>query len=203
MYRSLARTFKLQEVLRSGVIGDVRHINSTYTVQLDRPDNYRWKPENGGGSLWDLGCYPVSYARMIMGGNPVEVYGVADMTDLGVDRSFTCLLTYPNGATARFFTSFGLPLNSRLEIQGSQGTIVYDSPVLPDKNKPFYLQKDGQVEKFNVPLPRQVFQGEVEDIGQAVLKKSPPRLSLSESREINQVLVALYESSKTGAPVKL
>ncbi len=203
MYRSLARTFKLQELLKSGIIGEVRHINCTYTVPLGRPDNYRWKPENGGGSLWDLGCYPVSYARMIMGGNPVEVYGVADMTELGVDRTFTCLLTYANGATARFFTSFDLPLTSHLEILGTLGTIMYDRPVLPEKNKPFYLLKNGQVEKIPVPLPRELYQGEVEDIGKSVHKGGGQRLPLSESREINQVLVALYESAAKGAPVKI
>ena len=203
MYRSLECTLKLQELLKAGVIGEVRHINSVYTVQLGRPDNFRWRPENGGGSLWDLGCYPVSYARLIMGGNPVEVYGVADNTHLGVDRAFTCLLAYANGTTARFFTGFELPYSSRLEIQGTLGTIIFDSPVIPEKTRPPVLVKDGRVEKISTPLPRELYMGEVEDMGRAVLKQAEQRLRLQESREINQVLVALYESAKMGAPIRL
>jgi xylose dehydrogenase (NAD/NADP) len=203
MYRSLERTFKLKELLQSGVIGEVHHINSTYTVQLGRPDNYRWRPENGGGSLWDLGCYPVSYARLIMDTNPVEVYGVADNTELGVDRAFTCLLTYASGSTARFFTSFDLPLESNLEIQGTLGTIFYDKPVLPEKGMQPVLVKGGRVKKIKAPLPRELYQGEVEDFGNAVLNRAEQRLTLNESRDINQVLVALYESAKIGAPVKI
>ncbi len=203
MYRHHTRTHRVQALIHSGAIGEVQHINAVYTFQFDRPDNYRWQPEAGGGCLWDIGCYPVSYARMIYAANPIEVYGKADMTPGGVDQSFRGLLTYPNGSTLSIFCSYVSEYYSHLEIHGSLGKLLIENPYSSARGDPLYLLKNDRRRNIRTKMPRLIAQGEVEDIGQAILGKASQRLPLSESREINQTLTALYESSRTGAPVKL
>jgi xylose dehydrogenase (NAD/NADP) len=203
MYRHHPRTLKIQELVSSGAIGEICHINSAYTIQFGRPENYRWQPEAGGGSLWDIGCYPVSFTHLMMGTLPKEVYGVADQASSGVDSAFTGLLSYGSGATVRFFCSFKLPYSSRLEIQGSEGTIITESPFVPKRNQPIYLHQAGRTRKINTSMPRLLYQGEVEDLGQAVNTGASQRLPLSESREINQILSSLHVSALKGIPIKL
>ncbi len=203
MYRHLPLTLKVQGLIQAGAIGEVRHINASFTILFDRPENYRWLPETGGGCLWDLGCYPVSCARMIMNANPQEVYGIARWTSLGVDKTFTGLLTYRNGTTAYFLCSFELPYLCQLEIIGTQGKIVQENPFIPARGNPCYLLRDGHKIKVKAAVPKQLYQGEVEDLGRAALNRANQRLPLSESREINQALTALLESARKGAPVRL
>jgi predicted dehydrogenase len=203
MYRHHPRTQKIQEWIQSGAIGEVSHIDAAYTIQLGRPDNYRWQPEAGGGCLWDIGCYPVSYARMVFGVNPVEVHGKAEMTPGGVDQSFTGLLTYPGGATLNFYCSYVHEHHSRMEIFGSEGTLIVENPYSAGRGDALYLLKDGRRRKIRTGLPGELAQGEVEDLGRAALTGAEQRLPLSESREINQALVALLESARRGEPVRL
>ena len=40
-----------------------------------RRDDIRWVPEYGGGSIWDVGCYPISFTRLIAQAEPIEVFG--------------------------------------------------------------------------------------------------------------------------------
>lgn len=203
MYRHHERTRKIQQLIRSGAIGAVRHVQAVYTITLGRPDNYRWLPEAGGGCLWDIGCYPVSYARMVFGANPVEAYGKADLTAGGVDQSFSGLLTYPDGATMNFYCSYVHELHSRLEIYASEGTLIVENPYSAGRGDALVLLQGGSRRKIRTPVPDELALGEVEDLGRAALSGAEPALPLSESREINQALVALHESARRGAPVRL
>lgn len=203
MYRHHSRTHKIQELIQSGAVGEVSHIDAAYTIQLGRPDNYRWQPEAGGGCLWDIGCYPVSYARMVFGVNPVEAYGKADLAPGGVDQSFSGVLTFPSGATLDFFCSYVHEHHSRLEIYGSKGTLVVENPYSAGRGDALHLLKGGRRRKIRAAAPRELAQGEVEDLGRAALTGVSQRLPLSESREINQTLVALLESARRGEPVRL
>lgn len=203
MYRHHPRTHKIQSLIQSGAIGEVRHIDAAYTIRLGRPDNYRWLPEAGGGCLWDIGCYPVSYARMIFGANPLEAYGRAELAAGGVDQSFSGVLIYPNGASLNFYCSYVHEHLSRMEIFGSEGTLIVENPYSAGRGDRLYLLKGERRQSIRTPVPAELAQGEVEDLGQAALSGSRQRLPLSESREINQSLTALLESARRGEPVRL
>ncbi len=203
MYRHHPRTHRIQDLIQSGAIGEVRHIDAAYTIQLGRPDNYRWQPEAGGGCLWDIGCYPVSYARMVFGVNPVDVYGKADLSPGGVDQSFSGVLTFPGGATLNFFCSYVLEYRSRMEIYGTAGMLIVENPYSAGRGDVLYLLRGGRRQNIRTAVPRELAQGEVEDIGRATLTGASQQLPLSESREINQILTALHASAGMGAPVSL
>ncbi|HSK70042.1 MAG TPA: Gfo/Idh/MocA family oxidoreductase, partial [Candidatus Limnocylindria bacterium] len=70
MYRFTTRTRKVRELLDAGAVGEVRRVSSSFRFVLDRPGDVRLNPEMGGGSLWDVGCYPVNFAGMVMGEEP-------------------------------------------------------------------------------------------------------------------------------------
>ena len=55
MYRFHPRTERVLEMLKRGVVGDLRMIRSKFTFRLTQPDNIRLKPELGGGALMDVG----------------------------------------------------------------------------------------------------------------------------------------------------
>ena len=66
MYRYTDRTRQVLEVLRSGALGEIKFIGSTFRFLLANPASIKLKPELGGGSLYDVGCYPVNFTGMVM-----------------------------------------------------------------------------------------------------------------------------------------
>jgi predicted dehydrogenase len=73
MYRFHPQTEKVVEMVRKGVVGDLRFIRSAFTFRLTNPDNIRLNPELGGGALMDVGCYCVNVSRTVAGQEPMEV----------------------------------------------------------------------------------------------------------------------------------
>src|SRR5512133_3086128 len=73
MYRYTDRIKKVTELINSKVIGDIVQIHSTFRFMLDKAGAIRLIPELGGGSLYDVGCYPVNFLGMIMKDIPVSV----------------------------------------------------------------------------------------------------------------------------------
>src|SRR5512133_1849587 len=88
MYRHHPQTLKAKEIVDSGALGELQLIRGAFTFTLTREGDIRSKKETGGGSIWDIGCYPISYARMIVGAEPVEVFGWQVTSAGGVDDSF-------------------------------------------------------------------------------------------------------------------
>lgn len=82
-----------------------------------------------GGSLWDVGCYPVSYARMIFGCEPLEVFGWQVCGAGGADESFYGQMRFPGGACAQFDCGFKSPLRTFIEIVGTEPCSLCANPL--------------------------------------------------------------------------
>ena len=78
-------------------VGAVRTIVSGFTYAQGRANDVRLVPSLGGGALWDVGCYPVSYACLLTGGDHVAATGVARVSASGVDEELTGVLRFPAG----------------------------------------------------------------------------------------------------------
>ena len=76
MYRHHPQTHAVQELVAGGAIGTLRFVRGCFSFTLDRPGDVRFDPAKGGGALWDVGCYPVSYARTLAGAEPEAVQAV-------------------------------------------------------------------------------------------------------------------------------
>ncbi len=178
MYRFTTRTRKLKELLDSGVIGEVRHVNSTFRFFNDRGRDVRFDPKLGGGSLWDVGCYPVNFIGMVMGEEPVSF--CARKTERhGIDYSLTAVLKYRSGALCTAsggFDSFSALVS---EINGEKGSIlVRDS--FDGTDTPILLFHDGKTEEVPVPACKR-YVLEVEDFADAVIQGREPGFSLRET----------------------
>lgn len=199
MYRHHPQTLKVKELVDAGEIGAVGYIQGSFSFQLDRPEDYRWKAAQGGGSLWDVGCYPLSYAMLIAGEAPVEVMGWQKLAPSGVDATFVGQLRFASGMLAQIQSSFVLPKFTRVELRGSTGTIQIPTPFRSQNDHQFSLCKDKET-VFKVKGV-ELFRGEVENMAEVILDGQPPRLPLEESCQIIRSLVALYQSAQTGKPM--
>jgi predicted dehydrogenase len=181
------------EIVGSGTLGDLQVIDATFSFFLDYPDDPRIDPAMGGGSLWDVGCYPVSIARRIAGREPDAVAAFARFDERGVDRTFVGQLRFPGGLLALFDSGFGAPHRERLEIVGSAASLVLEHPFVttPDGPAPVVtLHRDELATTIEVASPDQ-YRAEVDDLQAAILDGTPPRVDLAFSRGGIATLVEL------------
>lgn len=120
---------KLRELLQQRVVGDLVSMEADFCVRMNPlspkmwPWNRMYSPKLAGGALLDIGIYPIAFARMVTGEPPAEIRSSAQMAWTGVDKTSSYKLAYPNGATAKFKTSFVTPGTPAFVIKGTDGEI--------------------------------------------------------------------------------
>jgi D-xylose 1-dehydrogenase (NADP+, D-xylono-1,5-lactone-forming) len=205
MYRHHPQTVTLGEWVRSGRLGEIVMVRSNFTFKLHEPGDVRLEPEMGGGALWDVGVYPVSFAQYVLGEAPQRVSGMQQLGETGVDETFVGNLEYASGALAQVACSFRTPYNLGAEVLGTQGRILIDRPFsgMDDgRQHLMYFDLDGNQQVVKVPS-QELYLGEVEDMHDAILEGVPNYLTLEETRDHVRTVLALYEAARTGVPVVL
>jgi xylose dehydrogenase (NAD/NADP) len=175
MYRTHPQTLKAQELVASGKLGKIRMVRGSYTYLGTDPDNYRWKPEMGGGCLWDVGCYPLSYTRALLGTEPQGVFGFQVTGPTCVDEFFAGQLHFPNDIYAEFDCSVKIPYHVFMEIVGEEATLIIPRPFSPGAKEKLFLARGGKTEVIAVK-GTEPYVGEVEDMVNAILLGQPPIL---------------------------
>jgi predicted dehydrogenase len=202
MYRHHPQTLRVKEMVEAGALGQVKIITGAFTYTLTHEGDYRLDPAMGGGSLWDIGCYPVSYARLIAGADPMEVFAWQVTGKTGIDETFVGQMRFPGGVYAHFYSSFAIPLHVSMELIGTEATLRVPMPFKPGLKEQVFLRRENQTETIEIE-GQELYTGEVEDLADAILEGKPPRISLSDSRGNTATLVALLESARTSKPSTL
>ncbi len=202
MYRSHAQTEKAREIIQGGQLGKLRLVRGSFTYNGSGADNYRLKAEMGGGCLWDVGIYPLSFARFVLGVEPEEVFGWGVTGPTGVDKSFVAQMRFPGDIHLQFDCSMATPYHVFMEISGEEGTLVIPQPFNPGIKNTLYLSREGK----NTIIPvvgTSTYVGEVEAMADSILEGKPQAVSLADSRANVKAIQALFKSTQTGKPVSL
>ncbi|HLF27961.1 MAG TPA: Gfo/Idh/MocA family oxidoreductase [Anaerolineae bacterium] len=202
MYRHHPQPLKVKELVEQGAVGELRWVRGAFTFNLDHPDDVRLDPALGGGSIWDVGCYPISYAHTMIGMEPIEAFGWQVTGPTGVDETFVGQLRFPGEVYAQFSCSFRAPYRTHIEIVGSEGTISIPRPFRPDADEHVYLTRGDETQTLTLP-GQEPYLGEVEDLADAVLLGKTPRISLADSRGNVAAIVALLRSARERVPISL
>jgi D-xylose 1-dehydrogenase (NADP+, D-xylono-1,5-lactone-forming) len=203
MYRHHPQSALVSELVRVGAIGRVRLVRGSFRFTHTRPGDARWLLEMGGGCLWDVGCYPVGFARMVLEAEPVEVRAEQVLGPTGVDIAFSGVLQCPGGVHVEMDSSFTAPFYTRMEIVGLAGTIVVQNPFKPAIGAAIELTDARGQMRTIAAADQDLYSGEIEDLSAAVLDGTPPRVSLADSRGNTAALVALLEAARTGQTVRV
>jgi xylose dehydrogenase (NAD/NADP) len=197
MYRHHPQTVLAGEWAQSGRLGDITLVRGTFNFKILSRDDIRLIPQYGGGSLWDVGVYPISFAQYIYAGPPEWVSGTQWVGDTDVDETFAGILQYSNGRMSQFSSCVRSPFYTFVEIIGTEGRLWLDAPFVGIQSGHFMLfhPADGQVEQISVP-DKELYLGEVEDMHAAILDGKPTYVSLQESRDHVRTVVALYASAR-------
>ena len=203
MYRHEPLTARLQQLAADGAIGTLRQISSGFTYAQSRNPDVRLDPSLGGGSLFDVGCYPVSLARLLARSEPLAAFGWASLGASGVDESFSGLLRFPDGLVAHVHSGFRAAYRTWLEVVGSNGVIRASSPFKPGPQDAIEIWQGGAIRRVEVEGSPLLFVRLIEDFVNAALEGRPAAVTLQDSRANAAALAALAQSARSGLPVQI
>ena len=201
MYHFHPLTRQAVELVRSGVIGTVRSIHTTFHVNSGEGD-IRFQKALGGGGLLDVGCYCVSIMRLLAGEEPDRVTAFNNVGSKSeVDETFQGLLHFPSGILGNFCCSLRTAFDCNYEISGSKGRILVDTGAMcawpggEFKIKVWSELEPSGYREIIVP-PANSYVLLVEDFADALLSKRPLTVPLSESIRNQQVLDRLFKAAR-------
>lgn len=122
----------VSRMLDEGTVGEVRAVHATFSIPARAADDIRYRPELGGGALWDVGLYPVRLAQHLLGAD-LRVAGVVVGTapEHRVDTSGAALLHTADGVAAQVNWGIGQAYRSAYEITGTTGRLSVDRAFTP------------------------------------------------------------------------
>jgi predicted dehydrogenase len=196
MYRSHPQTHAALDAIRGGAIGAVQLIRTSFCFRTRNVEtNIRFRPDLAGGGIMDVGCYCVSFARLVAGAEPTAVHAVGRVHPSGVDDLAAGTLTFPGGLVATFSCGMGvqadnaahvcgtegfveIPVPWKPPVEGSRFTIVRQTPPLMDGGpRPTTPPR----ETVEVPGGRHLYAYEADDFAAAALDGRAPAVSAADT----------------------
>ncbi|MDQ6659784.1 MAG: Gfo/Idh/MocA family oxidoreductase [Chloroflexota bacterium] len=193
MYRCHPQTDKLVDLIRSGVIGQVRVIQATFSFKSeDDPKSRLLNNALGGGGILDVGGYCTSIARLVAGAahgqrfsNPTHVTGTAHIGETHVDEYAVASLAFPGGIIAELFTGIRVNGGSEVHIFGSEGSIFVPSPFTPRAGEALSIlvNKDGEQEAQEIFVENNVdlYSLEADTVARYIDERQAPAMNWEDS----------------------
>lgn len=178
---------QVQKILRAGELGQIKLFSAEFGEPIAyNPERFRFSLEKGGGSLMDLGVYPVSLALMLLG-KPERVEGICRKAESGVDTLERFSFYYANGTIADLRSTFDCQLSNSVWIGGDKAAIEIPGPIYrPDR---FNLRSRNATEETRVPYEGNGYQYEALEVMEVLERgdKESSIMSLEDSRDVLEI----------------
>lgn len=135
MYKIHPQTQKVMKVIQENLTSPL-NIRAEFCFAVDVPESHRLvNKELGGGSILDIGCYPMSISRHAVGAvngknfmNPVSIDGQGELNSQGIDLNASAELVFEDGSIAEVKSATNLSSASDVEISDGETTIIINQP---------------------------------------------------------------------------
>ncbi len=222
MYRCHPQTHKVVELVRDGAIGKVFMIQAAFSFPAGfNPDGRLFSQALGGGGILDVGCYPVSFSRLIAGIaqgvdflDPIEVKGSAHLGETGVDEYAAAVLRFPGDIIAEVATGIVLRHDNQARIYGSEGSIAVLWPWTPGTSggaTTIMLNRKGKdPEEITIQPDRPLYGIEADTVAANIDRRQAPLSAMSWADTLGNMKTLdawresvglVYEGEKSEAPL--
>ena len=199
MYRFHPQWVKAKELIDIGEIGEVMSIQTIFSFNLEDPTNIRNKMENGGGALYDIGCYAISSARFLMGREPERVISTISRDPIGGTDILTSAILDFGGPRALFTVSTRMAPRQKVSVYGSGGNLTVVRPFNGAPDVPLTVVIDpGDGAREIKCGPADQYELMLEAFARAYRKGKPAPTLPSDAIANMKVIDAVFRSEKSG-----
>jgi predicted dehydrogenase len=182
------RFARMVQLVTTGAIGDIQHIETAFTFTSEMTDNYRLSPSMGGGALLDVGCYQAhAWVALTNGASDFSIAELArTVGPTGIDLTTDVNVRINANITAHAVSSFALPSNQQFIVRGTQGQISTESgEAFTTWNEASSLLVNGVLEEFPIT---NAFVEMVENVSQLIDGEDGWIVSSADSIRVAQIL---------------
>lgn len=194
----------IKSELESGIIGDVRYMETAFITSDYDISNIRMRKETFGGCTYDLGCYNISQILWLLSEEPVKVQAIAEFTEEGIDTLTSGILTFEDGKKAAFTCGMVLATEQerrldRLQIHGTKGSIVSDVEFNGEGEISYEIRLNGEhgttisKEVKTVVVPHN-YQLEVEQLGRCITDGEKPFVTNEFTKKVSRTIEKVLEA---------
>lgn len=194
-YHPLAQ--RARELVQSGAVGAVRHIDVQFCTPSIRPNNIRFDYGLSGGATMDLGCYAVDMIRFLSGLEPTVTAARAKLSAPQVDRSMDADFALGEGATAHLFCSMRSRclLRTRVHVRGDAGELRVTNMMLPQLLYHRLTLKTAEGVRSEKFTKRPTYEFQMRAFVDAVRGRAPISSDGEEGVKNMQVIDAIYTAA--------
>ncbi|MCK5815531.1 MAG: Gfo/Idh/MocA family oxidoreductase [Flavobacteriaceae bacterium] len=204
MYKHHPQWIKVKSLIDSGEIGVLKTIQSSFSFFDDNPDSIVNQKKLGGGSLMDIGCYPISISRYLFEAEPKSVSATIEYDPITkVDILANGILEFEEG-TCTFFSAIQLMEDQYVKIFGTEGYIEIEIPFNPKSDKPAktWLVTEGVKREMEFEICDQyALQADVFSL--AILEDKKVPTDLNDAVNNMKVIEKLMESDRLGKRIEM
>lgn len=199
MYRFHPQTIWALEQVHSGRLGEVKLVRASFSFNILQPlrhNDIRLQPNLAGGSLMDVGCYPINFCRAVYGRPPMAVAARVYVAEQGaVEHAASAVLDFGDGRFGQIDSCFALPTRQVAEVIGELGTLTMPTPFVTGAHETeVVLALEGQTIHQKISAA-DAYRLEVEHFGACVRSGTPPAFNLDETLENLATAEAIYQSA--------
>jgi len=204
MVRTHPQWLRARELVRSGVIGELRAVQGFFSYDNRDPENVRNRYVDGGGALYDIGCYTITTSRMLFGQEPRRVIGLIERDpDFRVDRLTSAIFDYPGGQAVWTVGTQVVPCQ-RVQAIGTKGRIEVEIPFNAPNDRPARILIDPtgdltgadiRVEEFPVCDQYTI---EADTFSRAIIEGAAVAVPLEDSLANMAAIDAVFRSAASG-----
>ncbi len=188
---------KLREILSSEQMGEIRTLQADFGFRPPSrdPKGRLFNLELAGGSLMDIGIYPISLASMVMG-RPESFVSDWHCGPTGVDEQASHVFKYKNGSMALLHSSLESETRQEAFLSGTAGNILIHKQCWKPQKMTLEFLPSGKTEIIDMPFVGNGFNYEAEAFGKLMLsdKKESTIMPLKESLEIIKLMDEIRSS---------
>jgi predicted dehydrogenase len=193
-----------RDLIRSGSLGRITHMHVAFAYSNTDPANIRNVAANGGGAMYDIGCYAVVAARWFLEAEPVSVAAVADLDPtFGTDRLTSALLDFGDGRTCAFSVSTQSVYHQRVHLFGTEGRLEITIPFnqLEDDEMVYLTHHgesvDGLDAQRHIVRPNNQYASQAESFSHQVRTTSPTAAALNDAVLNMAAIDAVFAAART------
>jgi predicted dehydrogenase len=208
MVRSHPQWLKARELVQGGALGAIRLVQGHFSYFNDNPDNIRNIEAFGGGALWDIGCYPLSTTRFVLGEEPLKVAALINFDpEFGTDVLSSVLLQFPS-AQLQFSVSTKLVPHQRMQFFGDKKELEILIPFNAPKDKACTI-RIGEGDPFREKGETLTFtlcdqyRLQAEAFSKSVLEGTEVPVPLEDALDNTRALEAIFQSAREGRWVEI